>query len=54
MEVQCCVCKKVLVKEAWQVFEPKASEHIDISHGYCPECCVVAFREIRESKRRVR
>ncbi|MCF6285564.1 MAG: hypothetical protein L3K26_10290 [Candidatus Hydrogenedentes bacterium] len=40
MTVQCCVCKKVKVDEAWKttgIDHPR-----EVSHTYCPTCFTMA------------
>lgn len=51
MVVQCCVCKKIRVEDAWKAVELYAALPTDMSHGYCPACAEDAFREVREYHR---
>ncbi len=36
MTIQCCVCKKVRVEDAWK--RQAAPPEAEVSHTYCPAC----------------
>ncbi len=36
MTVQCCQCKRILLKKAWTYPQQAIQDHV--SHTYCPSC----------------
>ncbi|NUM25213.1 MAG: hypothetical protein HUU49_01145 [Candidatus Buchananbacteria bacterium] len=51
MIVQCCVCKKIHLKNWWIRFPQWFVRKIfggDISHGYCPKCAAKAYAKLDE------
>jgi len=46
MITQCCQCRRVRQEGAW--IEPSESmlNNARVSHGYCPDCALVAFQAV--------
>lgn len=45
MWVQCCVCKKVRRGSKWGRIEIPVEDRHQVSHGYCPACANLAFKQ---------
>ncbi len=47
----CCVCHKIKVNGVWSSKKLLLVDQVDksISHGYCDECLVVAYKDIKDN-----
>ncbi len=46
MVTVCCICRRTKSEKGW--INQLHSEHVELSHGYCPKCYLKTIREIED------
>ena len=42
----CCVCRRTKSQQGW--IEQFHSEHVELSHGYCPRCYLQTIKKLAD------